>query len=475
MKVMKRLFAIFLSAAIMLPIGTTMAFAETDTAESKDREIAMSVKEELYSVVKKNEVIEPAPSADFIRRSAAARECDNSIREHLEAVDDELRRHFSGSYLDSSGDLVILLSCDTSACKEQIIAETGYMDASFEDGNGSYYDTMAALEAINHRIYTTQEAVKAGEADASAVEMMKMYPCAEYEPQTNTITVTLAVEPELLPYITASGSAEELTVSRVPQTMQYLANKYRNNFSELNDRIIGNTPDTISLQVIPGNGYNSIVNATEEWRPGRYIFIATSGTSTGSACSTGYRARYWHSGTMYYGFVTCAHGNNIGNTVYISYPGSTTGKLGEILNRAYDGTVDVAFIRMTNRNYTNGQAVYYTSSQPGVTRQGAVLDGTQTTPSVNDMIYKSGMKTYLTWGYVNNTNASGYDGTTYFSGLISADRAMADSGDSGAVTYVLSGVGSNAKAVGILKGGNASNTIFVSAANIKRIFGAEAY
>lgn len=76
---------------------------------------------------------------------------------------------------------------------------------------------------------------------------------------------------------------------------------------------------------------------------------------------------------MYYGFVTCAHGNNIGNTVYISYPGSTTGKLGEILNRSYGGSVDVAFIRMTNRNYTNGQAVYYTSSQPGVTRQGAVL------------------------------------------------------------------------------------------------------
>ena len=53
MKVMRRLFAIFLSAAIMLPIGTTVAFAETDTAESKDREIAMSVKEELYSTAKK--------------------------------------------------------------------------------------------------------------------------------------------------------------------------------------------------------------------------------------------------------------------------------------------------------------------------------------------------------------------------------------------------------------------------------------
>ncbi len=475
MKVMKRLFAIFLSAAIMLPIGTTMAFAETDTAESKDREIAMSVKEELYSAVKKNEVIEDAPSADFIRRSAAANECHNIILQHVDAMDDELRRHFSGAYLDSSCDLVILLSCDTSACKEQIIAETGYMDASFEDGNGSYYDTKAALEIITNRIYTMQEAVKAGEADAATVEVMKMYPYNKYDVKTNTISLILDVEPALLPYVMEPDSAEELAISRIPQELQHLANKYRNNVSVVNDRIIGNTPDTISLQIVPDTGYEQGVEETEEWRPGRYIFIATSDASTGSACSTGYRAKYWYSGAMYYGFVTCAHGNNIGNTVYISYPGSTTGKLGEILNRSYGGSVDVAFIRMTNRNYTNGQAVYYTSSQPGVTRQGAVLDGTQTTPSVNDVIYKSGMKTYLTWGHVESVDVQGYFNNTLFTYMIGADRAMSNPGDSGAVAYKLSGVGSYAKAVGVLKGKISGNTVFIRVDIIKRMFGAEAY
>ena len=172
---MKRLFAIILSVAIMIPMGVLVISAE--------------------DIVQKNEVVEAAPSADFISRSAAARECDNSIREHLEAVDDELRRHFSGSYLDSSGDLVILLSCDTSACKEQIIAETGYMDAIFKEGNGSYYDTMAALETINHRIYTTQETVRTGTADAATVAMMKMYPLPEYDAYTNAITLVLDVAP----------------------------------------------------------------------------------------------------------------------------------------------------------------------------------------------------------------------------------------------------------------------------------------
>ena len=232
---MKRLFAIILSVAIMIPMGVLVISAE--------------------DIVQKNEVVEAAPSADFISRSAAARECDNSIREHLEAVDDELRRHFSGSYLDSSGDLVILLSCDTSACKEQIIAETGYMDAIFKEGNGSYYDTMAALEAINHRIYTSQETVRTGTADAATVAMMKMYPLPEYDAYTNAITLVLDVAPELLPYIMTPGSAESLTVDRIPQELQPLAEQYVKNVSLLYDKIIGTVPPAISFEIVLGTGY----------------------------------------------------------------------------------------------------------------------------------------------------------------------------------------------------------------------------
>lgn len=95
-----------------------------------------------------------------------------------------------------------------------------------------------------------------------------MYPYNKYDVKTNTISLILDVEPELLPYVMEPDSAKELAINQIPQELQHLANKYRNDFSEVNDRIIGNTPDTISLQVIPGTGYNSIVNATEEWRPG---------------------------------------------------------------------------------------------------------------------------------------------------------------------------------------------------------------
>lgn len=59
--------------------------------------------------------------------------------------------------------------------------------------------------------------------------------------------------------------------------------------------------------------------------------------------------------------------------------------------------------------------------------------------------------------------------------MIGADRAMSNPGDSGAVAYKLSGVGSYAKAVGVLKGKISGNTVFIRADIIKRMFGAEAY
>ena len=63
----------------------------------------------------------------------------------------------------------------------------------------------------------------------------------------------------------------------------------------------------------------------------------------------------------------------------------------------------------------------------------------------------------------------------YFYDLIQADRNMSDSGDSGAVTYIVSSGGTSGKAVGILKGIYNSQTIFIKASSIKSIFGAEAY
>ena len=47
------------------------------------------------------------------------------------------------------------------------------------------------------------------------------------------------------------GSAESLTVDRIPQELQPLAEQYVKNVSLLYDKIIGTVPPAISFRVVP--------------------------------------------------------------------------------------------------------------------------------------------------------------------------------------------------------------------------------
>lgn len=94
----------------------------------------------------------------------------------------------------------------------------------------------------------------------------------------------------------------------------------------------------------------------------------------------------------------------------------------------------------------------------------------------NYQIYKSGMATYLTSGRVLDDYYSTYINGEYFYDLIKSDRTMADSGDSGAVTYVMNGASIYAKAVGIVKACDSDGkTLFVKANCTKQWFGPEPY
>ena len=58
----------------------------------------------------------------------------------------------------------------------------------------------------------------------------------------------------------APGSAESLTVDRIPQELQPLAEQYVKNVSLLYDKIIGTVPPAISFRVVLGTGYDPILN-----------------------------------------------------------------------------------------------------------------------------------------------------------------------------------------------------------------------
>ena len=475
----KRVISLILSFVFVLSISILPVNAET--LIDNDRHIVVCAEEVKNEYINSVNVVEQTADQEYERRNYESTMSFNQITEHIDMHDDELRSHFSGAQINDEGYLVVALCCNIDFCKKYIIEELNCENIVFEKGTGSYYYGQQQLDAINEKIALLQEKKVSGKnISAEAKEMMESHPCTKYNYEDNTITVVFAVSEEAeraiaKAKIDKNGSlaynskaqlsdVEALEVEKFNKTVD----TFRSIVSDQSN--ISYSTDSKSEWLIEEQA------ATEPWRPGRWLWVYNDpNANMGASISTGYRAKYTYNGTTYYGFVTCAHGTNTGNSVYIKNSISSDYKLGVILDRSYGKKVDVSFLRITNSNYTNSNAIYYTSSQAGVTRQGTVLDGTQTTVARNTQIYKSGKATYLTSGYVKSLNHSGYVDDTYFYSLIKADRSMVASGDSGAVTYIVDTGATNGKAVGIVFGISNDKAIFIKASNIKAVFGAEAY
>lgn len=218
---------------------------------------------------------------------------------------------------------------------------------------------------------------------------------------------------------------------------------------------------------------NEVKKYAEGWRPGRDIHIYTVTGSNGTYTATpvgGYSTGYMASKGSSAGFVTAAHSNHVGDYVYISALTdgsqifSSTYRLGIINSRQYNEYIDAAFVKITSSNYTQSNSIYWTSSQAGVTRPGtymdaAVVDVSSITSSTT--IYKSGSATYLTTGHLRNSSVTlrTEDGII-LSGLIQT-TVHAARGDSGAISYVISGANYRGKALGIVHGGDDNGYTYI--------------
>lgn len=468
-----KLLSILIALAMLFSISVIFAHAE-DLSD----DVVICAEEMRAEYHKAVDNISEEICKEFLTNSYEANITYNRILNLIESNDNELRSHFSGAYVNNDGYLVIALCCDTGNCRKEIEDNLAESDVIFEDGIGSYYYGQKELDAVNKEIASLQECIKNNEDLPTNIKtLMQSKPRTIYNTENNTFSVIFNVSADVEKAVLKN---EELKNTANTKSSQIeLSNSELQAVKQYND-LISTFKDCVhtseKISYIVCTGYEQGEDETEAWRPGRYLFVYSNPSAgMGSQISTGYRAKYTYDSITYYGFVTCGHGTNVGNAVYISNSVSSTNKLGIILNRSYGNRIDVSFIRMTNSNYTNGQAIYYTSSQAGVTRPGTVLDGTQTTPALNTGIYKSGSSTYLTWGYLSSNTCSGYWNDTYFYSLMQADRNMSSAGDSGAVTYIINGATIYGKAIGVLKGKYSGNTVFVKASNITADFGAVAY
>lgn len=200
---------------------------------------------------------------------------------------------------------------------------------------------------------------------------------------------------------------------------------------------------------------------------GRAIYIITNGRI--GRGSLGFRAKSTTSNETQYGFVTAGHvGKSVGLKIYAD--SSCTKQIGVVRKRKYSGSVDAAFVEVTDSACAIGNKVLYSDSAGKM--EGVTLNTDVSNPVRNQTVYKSGSSTFLTSGKVTSTSFDSYVGDTYFTNLAKADY-KSESGDSGGTIYEpFDAMKSPYTTVGIHK---ASRGVFVKAKNIMESLGITRY
>lgn len=178
------------------------------------------------------------------------------------------------------------------------------------------------------------------------------------------------------------------------------------------------------------------------------LFYAGDQVNTDSlkSLSVGFPCYYWEGGVCYRGFVTAAHGCKLGDRIYDSV---TNAVIGTVEAYQYSGTVDAAFVAITNNSYplpTTIEAIF----DDGTTRLLETSIGASIIPAVGSTIYKDGYVTNCTSGTITSTSASFNSGGIMLTDLIQT-TADIDKGDSGGIGFTL-GSGNYTYKFGIVEG-----------------------
>lgn len=188
-----------------------------------------------------------------------------------------------------------------------------------------------------------------------------------------------------------------------------------------------------------------------------------------AVCSIGYRV-WWpnSSGHPEYGFITCAHGLEIGQGVYTSNHFSDSNYIGYVCNRKYGDNVDASVVLVQNNSYNMANHIYGTSSY--------LTDG-MFYPSVYQgmSVGKVGQTTGCTYGTVTAPVLS----VTTLDGITISDcfetTNLAANGDSGGVAFTYDSSTYVTAIDGITRSTNGVHSHYVKYMNIYNAFGTNAY
>lgn len=440
-KIFKNSVSIFLIALLITIPFNISAFhdnAEINTSCKVKELFEMRTNNNIYQeqINENNEV----SYLEYIKEMEELNQSLIKIQEYSDSSNTNLKENFAGAYIDTDGKLVYLVSTDNKLYQNLITEIVGNNNIKIKSVEYSYQSLEVTKDDVTNKLIAYYDQLKDNEiTNENLKNLLNSFHSVYIDEKNNTVVVEITeLSPELEQAFHTYISANENIVIRT------------------------------------SNG--QIQQYASPWRTGRGIYIfSISVNSNGSITATargGYSTGYMASRGANKGFVTSAHGNNTGDYVFINssitYETLLTDQLGQITKRVLSGSVDAAFVEITNDNYEQSNLVYYTSVYPGVTKPGSILAAECVDVNglaLNTWIYKSGMTTYLTVGDLLDRSI-----TVNISGNILTDLFMtdnvADHGDSGGVTYI-----SSEKVIGIVEGGNGTYTYFIKATNINEALG----
>ena len=415
---MKKLILLFTTITIVFSL-LCLASPKVEADENEDAAIAARLK-----AVFEDEKTTNHGGDEFVLKGQAASRDTYLLRQYLDSNrNSDLWNHFAGVYIDEEKQMVILLNCENDECKETLSKIGFENDYIIKQCEGSYFINHDISLKIGQTLSEIWNRVSNGEGTEEEKELMEYQPTTIFSDKENKIRVLLV-----------SDTTDELAVAK-----------------SIFKKLVGD--------------YDCLIFESakeEDVTFDHYYYPVQSGcgimTSGGYLYSVGYRARYLSNHIYVNGIVTSAHGNAIGQTVYLlPFSTSTPLNIGSITIREYSSYADSSFVQLSG-NYQGDNSVYYTDAFGG-TSNGITLSSYYSTVAVGDTVYKSGRSTYLTSGEVYSTGFNGTINGLNMIDLFMVFEQIAQPGDSGGIAFVTTN-GSSGRAVGIVEGGNSLITLF---------------
>ena len=290
-----------------------------------------------------------------------------------EAIEEnqELESHYSGAYINNNDELVVVLEKD---CGEEIVEDVEKIDDDIEIKYAQY--TLEELEHAKEDLTKVMENKK---------ELFDFVNAIYIDEMNNCIVIDII----------------DISDEKIEFIKKYISRDVHIAFNGVEKS------DIVSGEATALKG-------------GQAIYVRNGG-SVGRG-SIGFRAKT--SDGKYYGFVTAGHvGKYLGQKVYADK--ACKKLIGTVIRRQQSGSVDAAFVRITNSNYTMSNGIYYKNVN---------LNSSVANPVQGATVYKSGSSTGWTSGKVKYTNCNVKIDNRSFTNLAKADYAS-KSGDSGGTVY----------------------------------------